>query len=108
MFRLRKGRQDNKSRTNNTGEKNTHEIKTQNRNNDTNDADLDQPGKHLIDLRHIFKIYQPGGEEVRANDDVTVSIDKEEFARIGGKYGSGNSTVMNIIGGLDVPSQGGY
>ena len=41
MFRLRKGRQDNKSRTNNIDEKNTHEIKTQNKDNDTNDADLD-------------------------------------------------------------------
>ena len=75
MFRLRKGRQDNKSRTNNIDEKNTHEIKTQNKDNDTNDADLDQPGKHLIDLRHIFKIYHLGGEEVRANEEVRVAMD---------------------------------
>ena len=106
MFRLRKGRQDNKSRTNNIDEKNTHEIKTQNKDNDTNDADLDQPGKHLIDLRHIFKIYHLGGEEVRANDDVSVSIDKGEFVAIVGKSGSGKSTLMNIIGALDVPTKG--
>ena len=101
MFRLRKGRQDNKSRTNNIDEKNTHEIKTQNKDNDTNDADLDQPGKHLIDLRHIFKIYHLGGEEVRA-------IDKGEFVAIVGKSGSGKSTLMNIIGALDVPTKGEY
>ena len=51
MFRLRKGQQDDKNRKNDADEKNTHEIKTQNKDNDTNDADLDQPGKHLIDLR---------------------------------------------------------
>ena len=108
MFRLRKGRQDNKSRTNNIDEKNTHEIKTQNKDNSTNDADMDQPGKHLIDLRHIFKIYHLGGEEVRANDDVSVAIDKGEFVAIVGKSGSGKSTLMNIIGALDVPTSGSY
>ena len=108
MFRLRKGQQDDKNRKNDTDEKNTHEIKTQNKDNDTNDADLDQPGKHLIDLRHIFKIYHLGGEEVRANDDVSVAIDKGEFVAIVGKSGSGKSTLMNIIGALDVPTKGEY
>ena len=108
MFRLRKGQQDDKNRKNDTDEKNTHEIKAQNKDNDTNDADLDQPGKHLIDLRHIFKIYHLGGEEVRANDDVSVAIDKGEFVAIVGKSGSGKSTLMNIIGALDVPTKGEY
>ena len=89
-------------------EEKPHEIKTQNKDNDTNDADLDQPGKHLIDLRHIFKIYHLGGEEVRANDDVSVAIDKGEFVAIVGKSGSGKSTLMNIIGALDVPTKGEY
>ena len=106
MFRLRKGQQDDKNRKNDTDEKNTHEIKAQNKDNDTNDADLDQPGKHLIDLRHIFKIYHLGGEEVRANDDVSVAIDKGDFVAIVGKSGSGKSTLMNIIGALDVPTKG--
>ena len=105
MFRLRKGRQDDKNRKNVADEKNTHEIKTQNKDKDTN---LDQPGKHLIDLRHIFKIYHLGGEEVRANDDVSVAIDKGEFVAIVGKSGSGKSTLMNIIGALDVPTKGEY
>ena len=67
MFRLWKGRKDAENKTNNLNEKNTHEIKSQIENDGTNGTDLDKPGSHLIDLRHIFKIYYLGGEEVRAN-----------------------------------------
>lgn len=108
MFRLWKGRKDAENKTNNLNEKNTHEIKSQIVNNGTNNTDLDKPGSHLIDLRHIFKIYYLGGEEVRANDDVSVAIDKGEFVAIVGKSGSGKSTLMNIIGALDVPTKGEY
>ena len=108
MFRLWKGRKDAENKTNNLNEKNTHEIKSQIENNGTNNTDLDKPGSHLIDLRHIFKIYYLGGEEVRANDDVSVAIDKGEFVPIVGKSGSGKSTLMNIIGALDVPTKGEY
>lgn len=55
----------------------------------------------LIELRHIFKIYQMGDEEVRASNDVSLSIDRGEFVAIVGKSGSGKSTLMNIIGALD-------
>ena len=108
MFRLWKGRKDAENKTNDLNEKNTHEIKSQVENNGTNNTDLDKPGSHLIDLRHIFKIYYLGGEEVRANDDVSVAIDKGEFVAIVGKSGSGKSTLMNIIGALDVPPKGQY
>lgn len=108
MFRLWKGRKDAENKTNDLNEKNTHEIKSQIENNSTNNTDLDKPGSHLIDLRHIFKIYYLGGEEVRANDDVSVAIDKGEFVAIVGKSGSGKSTLMNIIGALDVPTKGEY
>ena len=108
MFRLWKGRKDAENKTNNLNEKNTHEIKSQIENDGTNNTDLDKPGSHLIDLRHIFKIYYLGGEEVRANDDVSVAIDKGEFVAIVGKSGSGKSTLMNIIGALDVPTKGEY
>lgn len=108
MFRLWKGRKDAENKTNDFSEKNTHEIKSQIENNGTNNTDLDKPGSHLIDLRHIFKIYYLGGEEVRANDDVSVAIDKGEFVAIVGKSGSGKSTLMNIIGALDVPTKGEY
>ena len=108
MFRLWKGRKDAENKTNDLNEKNTHEIKSQIENNGTNNTDLDKPGSHLIDLRHIFKIYYLGGEEVRANDDVSVAIDKGEFVAIVGKSGSGKSTLMNIIGALDVPTKREY
>ncbi len=62
----------------------------------------------LIELRHIHKIYYLGGEEVRANDDINLKIDRGEFVAIVGKSGSGKSTLMNIIGALDVPTDGEY
>lgn len=62
----------------------------------------------LIELKNIYKIYRMGTEEVRANDDISLSIDKGEFVAIVGKSGSGKSTLMNIIGALDVPSKGDY
>lgn len=62
----------------------------------------------LIELRHIHKIYYLGGEAVRANDDISLKIDRGEFVAIVGKSGSGKSTLMNIIGALDVPTDGEY
>ncbi len=62
----------------------------------------------LIDLRDIYKIYYMGDEEVRANDGISLTIEKGEFVAIVGKSGSGKSTLMNIIGALDVPTEGEY
>lgn len=62
----------------------------------------------LIELKDIYKIYQMGEEEVRANDGITLTINKGEFVAIVGKSGSGKSTLMNIIGALDVPTSGSY
>ena len=65
-------------------------------------------GETLIELKDIYKIYQMGDEEVRANDGITLTIYKGEFVAIVGKSGSGKSTLMNIIGALDVPTDGSY
>ncbi len=62
----------------------------------------------LIELNEIYKIYQMGNEEVRANDGVSLTICRGEFVAIVGKSGSGKSTLMNIIGALDVPTSGEY
>lgn len=65
-------------------------------------------GEPLIELKNIHKIYYLGGEEVRANDNINLSICRGEFVAIVGKSGSGKSTLMNIIGALDVPTEGEY
>ena len=62
----------------------------------------------LIELKDIYKIYQMGGEEVRANDGISLTVERGEFVAIVGKSGSGKSTLMNIIGALDVPTSGSY
>ena len=62
----------------------------------------------LIELKNIYKIYEMGDEEVRANDGISLTINRGEFVAIVGKSGSGKSTLMNIIGALDVPSSGEY
>lgn len=62
----------------------------------------------LIELCNIYKIYYMGDEEVHANDGISLSIRKGEFVAIVGKSGSGKSTLMNIIGALDVPTEGEY
>ncbi|MDF2908319.1 MAG: ABC-type antimicrobial peptide transport system, ATPase component [Herbinix sp.] len=62
----------------------------------------------LIQLIDIQKIYQMGNTEVRANDGINLTIMEGEFVAIVGKSGSGKSTIMNIIGALDVPTSGQY
>ena len=63
----------------------------------------------LIDIRDLYKIYNEGKEsEVRALDGVTLQINKGEFVAIVGQSGSGKSTMMNVLGCLDIPTYGEY
>ena len=62
----------------------------------------------LINLSDIYKIYNVGGEEVRALDGVDLTINSNEYLAIMGPSGSGKSTMMNMIGCLDTPSSGIY
>ena len=68
----------------------------------------DKNNAALIEMHDIHKIYIMGGEEIHANDGVSLTINHGEFVSIVGKSGSGKSTLMNIIGALDVPSSGTY
>ena len=63
----------------------------------------------LIDIQNVYKIYNEGYEsEVRALDGVSLAIDRGEFTAVIGASGSGKSTMMNILGCLDVPTYGDY
>lgn len=62
----------------------------------------------LVEIRDVCKIYNPGENEVRALDHVSVTIEEGEFVAIIGQSGSGKSTLMNMLGCLDVPSSGLY
>lgn len=60
----------------------------------------------IIELNNVSKIYQMDKVEVRAVDKVSFKIEKGEFAAISGPSGSGKSTLLNIIGLIDLPSNG--
>ncbi len=63
----------------------------------------------LIDIKDLYKIYNEGQEsEVRALDGVSLQINRGEFVAIVGASGSGKSTMMNVLGCLDVPTRGEY
>lgn len=62
----------------------------------------------VIQAQNIYKIYNPGENEVRALDGVNLTVNRGEFVAIVGHSGSGKSTLMNMIGCLDVPTAGQY
>lgn len=55
----------------------------------------------MLELKNIKKTYRVGGVETRALDGISVAFRKKEFVAILGKSGSGKTTCLNIIGGLD-------
>ncbi len=60
----------------------------------------------LIEANHLTKIYTTGETEVRALDDVSLSVERGEFLSIVGSSGSGKSTLLHLLGGLDIPTSG--
>ena len=63
----------------------------------------------LVKLKGVYKIYSEGLEsEVRALDGVSLEIERGEFVAVVGQSGSGKSTMMNVLGCLDIPTHGEY
>ena len=62
----------------------------------------------LIKIKDIYKIYNPGENEVRALDGISLNVEHGEFLAIVGQSGSGKSTLMNMLGLLDIPTSGTY
>ena len=62
----------------------------------------------MIRLDKVCRLFQVGDQEVRALDDVSMTIENGDYLSIMGPSGSGKSTLLNVIGLLDRPTSGTY
>lgn len=62
----------------------------------------------IVELKGVSKVYTTEVEEVKALDGVDLSIQCGEYVAVIGPSGSGKSTLMNIVGCLDIPTEGQY
>jgi putative ABC transport system ATP-binding protein len=60
----------------------------------------------FIEVNNVKKTYRMGEVEIKALDNISFSIDKGEFVVVVGPSGAGKSTILNILGGMDTPTQG--
>lgn len=60
----------------------------------------------ILEVKNLKKYYGEDESLVKALDGINLSVEKGEFVAIVGSSGSGKSTVLNMIGGLDIPSEG--
>jgi ABC-type lipoprotein export system ATPase subunit len=68
--------------------------------------DHDNNSSVLIDLRHVLKVYQTPAGGFTALKNVDLQVNAGEFVAVIGKSGSGKSTLINMITGIDRPTQG--
>jgi putative ABC transport system ATP-binding protein len=60
----------------------------------------------LISVQNVVKTYRLGGQDLHALRGVSLAVHRGEYVSIMGPSGSGKSTLFNMIGGLDVPTEG--
>ena len=60
----------------------------------------------MIELKNVTRQYQQGENTVLALDDLSLRIESKEFVAVTGESGSGKSTFLHLIGGLDKPDTG--
>lgn len=60
----------------------------------------------IVEITHVVKDYPLGKVTVRALNDVSIAIHAGEFTAIAGPSGSGKTTILNMIGCMDVPTEG--
>ena len=64
--------------------------------------------KNILELHDLKRYFTMGGETVHALNGVSFNVEEGEFVTIMGSSGSGKTTMLNILGCLDKPSEGSY
>ncbi|HFE37703.1 MAG TPA: ABC transporter ATP-binding protein [Gammaproteobacteria bacterium] len=65
-----------------------------------------QANDFIVQLKNVSKVYRQGKIEVKAVDHFSLDIPKADFSALCGPSGSGETSILNLIGGLDVPTEG--
>lgn len=60
----------------------------------------------ILETKHLKKYYGQGSSLVKAVDDISISVEKGEFVAIVGTSGSGKTSLLNLLGGLDYADSG--
>lgn len=60
----------------------------------------------LIEFKNVSRVYKSGDHELKALNDVNLSLEEGKFIVILGPSGAGKSTLLNLLGGLDSPTSG--